>query len=84
LVGSELLQREIESDRQYFERRSDEEIRASDIAECPKAAIAHCELAARYAQLAAAIGALEIELTSDDGARNDSAEMIIHEGRAKI
>jgi hypothetical protein len=45
----------VESDQQYFSRRYEEESAAADRAANREAQIAHLELAARYAQLAAAI-----------------------------
>jgi hypothetical protein len=45
----------VESDQQYFSRRYEEESAAADGAANREAQIAHLELAARYAQLAAAI-----------------------------
>ena len=44
-----------ESDQQYFSRRCEEETAAADIATNREARVAHLELAARYAQMAAAI-----------------------------
>lgn len=44
-----------ESDQQYFSRRYKEEYAAAELAATAEAKIAHLELAARYAQLAAAI-----------------------------
>ena len=51
-----------ESDQQYFERRHDEETAAAEGATDREARIAHLELAARYAQFAAAIRAVEEHL----------------------
>ena len=45
----------LESDQQYFSRRYEEETSAADIAANREARVAHLELAARYAQMAAAI-----------------------------
>ena len=49
----------VESDQQYFSRRYEEECAAADIAATREARIAHLEFAARYAQLAAAIGEVD-------------------------
>ena len=45
----------VESDQEYFSRRYEEESAAADRAANREARIAHLELAARYAQMAAAI-----------------------------
>ena len=51
-----------ESDEQYFFRRYEEESAAADVAINREARIAHLELAARYAQFAAAIREVEERL----------------------
>ena len=51
-----------ESDEQYFSRRFEEESAAAAIATSQEARIAHLELAARYAQFAAAIHEVEERL----------------------
>jgi len=51
-----------ESDQQYFSRRHDEESAAAETAANAGARLAHLELAARYAQLAAAIREVEERL----------------------
>jgi hypothetical protein len=52
----------MESDQQYFWRRSQEQSAAADRASDVRARVAHLELAARYAQLAAAISEAEERL----------------------
>ena len=54
--------RKWESDQQYFTRRYEEESIAAAAAATVGGRIAHLELAARYAQLAAAIGEVEEKL----------------------
>jgi hypothetical protein len=51
-----------ESDQQYFSRRYDEECASAEAAANQEARIAHLELAARYAQFAAAIREVEERL----------------------
>jgi SLT domain-containing protein len=51
-----------EGDQQYFSRRYEEESAAADTATNADARLAHLELAARYAQLAAAIREVEERL----------------------
>jgi len=51
-----------EGDQQYFSRRHEEERAAAETAANAGARLAHLELAARYAQLAAAIREVEERL----------------------
>jgi hypothetical protein len=54
----------MESDQQYFWRRHKEQTAAAERATNDRARVAHLELAARYAQLAAAIGEVDERLGS--------------------
>jgi hypothetical protein len=59
----------MESDQQYFWRRYNEQTAAAERATTARARISHLELAARYAQLAAAIGTLDESVGSAESAQ---------------
>lgn len=57
----------MESDASYFRRRADEEFSAAGKAACDLSRLAHFQLGERYAQLAAAIDAVNEQIGPPPG-----------------